>query len=150
MAEPWSASVDGPLDCLVTGGGPAGVTAALYLARFERRFMVVDTEDSRAAWIPKSHNIPVLADGVSGKEILARQREHIASMVRASSGRVRSATGRRPTLTTSVAARATGSCIGPAAHTRNSAALPAATTRSQTAPEPCRNRHGRPARGAQT
>jgi thioredoxin reductase (NADPH) len=63
---------------LVIGGGPAGLTAALYLARFERRFMIVDTGDSRAAWIPTSHNIPVFADGVSGKEVLERQREHIA------------------------------------------------------------------------
>jgi len=78
MAEPWSTSGDGRLDCLVVGGGPAGLTAALYLARFERRFMLVDAGDSRASWIPTSHNIPVFADGVSGKEILARQREHVA------------------------------------------------------------------------
>ena len=29
-------------------------------------------------WIPASHNIPVFADGISGREILDRQREHIA------------------------------------------------------------------------
>ena len=40
-----------PLDCLIVGGGPAGLTAALYLARFARRFMIVDSEQSRAAWI---------------------------------------------------------------------------------------------------
>ena len=78
MAEPWSATEDAPLDCLVVGGGPAGLTAALYLARFERRFVVVDAGDSRANWIPTSHNIPVFADGISGKEILARQLEHVA------------------------------------------------------------------------
>jgi thioredoxin reductase (NADPH) len=64
------------LDCLIFGGGPAGLTAALYLARFNRRFVVVDSGTPRAAWIPTSHNIPVFAEGISGKDILARQREH--------------------------------------------------------------------------
>jgi thioredoxin reductase (NADPH) len=63
---------------LIVGGGPAGLTAALYLARFGRRFMIVDAGDSRASWIPTSHNIPVFADGISGKDILARQRDHLA------------------------------------------------------------------------
>ncbi|MGA4555170.1 NAD(P)/FAD-dependent oxidoreductase [Methylorubrum aminovorans] len=78
MAEPWAVDFDELLDCLIVGGGPAGLTAALYLARFERHFLLVDTGDSRASWIPTSHNIPVFADGISGREILARQREHLA------------------------------------------------------------------------
>jgi thioredoxin reductase (NADPH) len=78
MVEPWSTPADVPLDCLIVGAGPAGLTAALHLARFERRFMIVDAADSRASWIPTSHNIPVFADGLSGKEILERQREHLA------------------------------------------------------------------------
>jgi thioredoxin reductase (NADPH) len=65
------------LDCLVVGGGPAGLTAAIYLARFKRRFAVVDAGEPRAAWIPVSHNIPFFADGIPGPEILARQREHV-------------------------------------------------------------------------
>jgi thioredoxin reductase (NADPH) len=64
------------LDCVVIGGGPAGLTAALYLARFDRRFLVIDHGESRAAWIPESHNIPLLTQGISGREILRRQREH--------------------------------------------------------------------------
>ncbi|KAA0111687.1 NAD(P)/FAD-dependent oxidoreductase [Methylobacterium sp. P1-11] len=78
MAELCTKPADAPLDCLIVGGGPAGLTAALYLARFERRFMVVDAGDSRASWIPISHNVPVFADGLSGKELLERQREHLA------------------------------------------------------------------------
>jgi thioredoxin reductase (NADPH) len=65
------------LDCLVIGGGPAGLTAALYLARFQRHFVVVDGGDSRAAWIPTSHNIPFFEQGIPGPEILARQRASV-------------------------------------------------------------------------
>jgi thioredoxin reductase (NADPH) len=65
------------LDCLIVGGGPAGLTTALYLARFKRRFMVVDSGTPRAAWIPTSHNIPVFAEGISGKDIVARARQNL-------------------------------------------------------------------------
>src|SRR5918993_3095151 len=65
------------LDCLIVGGGPAGLTTALYLARFKRRFAVVDSGTPRAAWIPTSHNIPVFAEGISGKDILARARTNL-------------------------------------------------------------------------
>lgn len=64
------------LDCLIVGGGPAGLTAALYLARFKRRFLVVDAGSPRAAWIPTSHNIPFFAEGIGGPDILARQLDH--------------------------------------------------------------------------
>jgi thioredoxin reductase (NADPH) len=65
-----------PLDCLIIGGGPGGLTAALYLARFKRRAVVVDAGDPRAAWIPRSHNLPMFADGISGKDLLERQQDH--------------------------------------------------------------------------
>jgi len=57
-------------DCLVVGGGPAGLTAALYLARFRRRVLVIDAGKSRAASIPRSHNHPGYADGISGDVLL--------------------------------------------------------------------------------
>jgi thioredoxin reductase (NADPH) len=57
-------------DCLVIGGGPAGLTAALYLARFRRSVLVVDGGLSRAAGIPRSHNYPGFIDGISGETFL--------------------------------------------------------------------------------
>ena len=62
------------LDCLIVGGGPAGLTAAIYLARFRRRAVLVDAGSSRAAWIPISHNHPGFPDGIAGEELLARMR----------------------------------------------------------------------------
>jgi thioredoxin reductase (NADPH) len=53
-------------DCLIIGGGPARLTAAVYLARYRRRIMLFDDGDSRASLIPKSHNYPGFPEGVSG------------------------------------------------------------------------------------
>jgi thioredoxin reductase (NADPH) len=61
-----------PLDCLVVGGGPAGLTAAIYLARFHLSVLVVDDGKSRAGLIPLSHNHPGFPDGIAGSELLAR------------------------------------------------------------------------------
>jgi thioredoxin reductase (NADPH) len=63
-----------PLDCVVIGAGPAGLTAGIYLARFRRNFRVIDGGASRARWIPVSHNHPGFPDGVSGHDLLHRLR----------------------------------------------------------------------------
>jgi thioredoxin reductase (NADPH) len=79
-----------PLDCLVIGAGPAGLTAATYLARFRRKVVVVDAGSSRARWIPASHNCPGFPFGVAGNELLGRYRQHALSFgVSLESGRVR-------------------------------------------------------------
>jgi thioredoxin reductase (NADPH) len=62
------------MDCLVVGAGPGGLTAAIYLARYLRDFLVVDAGASRAAWIPCSHNHAGFPEGVAGPELLARMR----------------------------------------------------------------------------
>jgi thioredoxin reductase (NADPH) len=63
------------LDCLIIGGGPAGLIAAIYLARFRRNVQVIDAGGSRASLIPTSHNYPGFPDGISGGELLSRLRE---------------------------------------------------------------------------
>ena len=66
---------DAPYDCLIVGGGPAGLTAAIYLSRFHLDIRVVDAGDSRAGWIPCSHNHAGYPDGINGKELLRLMRE---------------------------------------------------------------------------
>lgn len=61
-----------PLDCLVIGAGPAGLTAAIYLARFHLRIGVVDAGKSRAAMIPRTRNHAGFPGGISGQDLLAR------------------------------------------------------------------------------
>ena len=63
------------LDCLIIGGGPAGLTAAIYLARFHLDILVVDGGKSRAAWIPCTRNHAGFPDGISGEELLQRMRD---------------------------------------------------------------------------
>jgi thioredoxin reductase (NADPH) len=66
---------DAPWDCAVIGAGPAGLTAATYLARFQRRVVLVDSGSSRAASIPLSRNYPGFPQGISGRELLANMRQ---------------------------------------------------------------------------
>jgi thioredoxin reductase (NADPH) len=62
-------------DVLIVGAGPAGLTAATYLARFRRDVVIIDAGKSRARWIPTSHNCPGFPFGVGGNELLAKLRE---------------------------------------------------------------------------
>src|SRR3954463_12990988 len=62
------------LDCLIVGGGPAGLTAAIYLARYRRKTRLIDSGESRAALIPESHNYPGFR-GIGGPDLLRRLRD---------------------------------------------------------------------------
>src|SRR3954454_799523 len=63
------------IDCLIVGGGPAGLTAAIYLARFHLDILVVDGGKSRASLIPCTRNHAGYPDGIEGKELLRLMRE---------------------------------------------------------------------------
>src|SRR4051812_36957898 len=67
---------DPVLDCLIVGGGAAGVMAAVYLGRFRRRALLVDEGASRLAMIPKSRNVIGFPEGIAGSELLERMRAH--------------------------------------------------------------------------
>lgn len=64
-----------PCDCLIVGGGPAGLTAAIYLARFHVAVTLIDSGHSRAGLIPCSRNHAGFPDGIAGPELLSRMRE---------------------------------------------------------------------------
>lgn len=72
MADPMS---DAGPEILIIGAGPAGLTAATYLARFRRRVLVADGGAPRACWIPVSHNMPGFPQGITGDAILRRMTE---------------------------------------------------------------------------
>lgn len=63
-----------PLDCLIIGGGPAGLTAAIYLGRFHLKVRAIDAGESRAEWIPLSHNHAGYPEGIGGRDLVARMR----------------------------------------------------------------------------
>ncbi|MCG2593239.1 NAD(P)/FAD-dependent oxidoreductase [Ramlibacter sp. XY19] len=66
------------LDCLLIGGGAAGLTAAVYLGRYRRRALVLDAGASRLGWIPRTRNVPGFPDGIEGKELWQRMQQHAA------------------------------------------------------------------------
>ena len=64
-------------DTLIIGGGPGGLTAAIYLRRFTRKVAVFDKGGSRLSLIPVSHNYPGFPEGVAGAELLDSLREQL-------------------------------------------------------------------------
>jgi thioredoxin reductase (NADPH) len=69
---------DEMLDCLIIGGGAAGLMAAVYLGRYRRKVMVVDDGRSRVCMIPVTRNVLGFPEGIAGPELLERMRSHAA------------------------------------------------------------------------
>src|SRR5438128_10024305 len=65
-----SSMTEPDLHCLIVGAGPAGLTAAIYLARFHLKLQVVDAGKSRASLIPCTRNHAGFPDGISGAELI--------------------------------------------------------------------------------
>lgn len=68
-------AVQGELDdCIIIGAGPAGLTAAIYLARFHLSIRLFDSGSSRAAMIPCTRNHAGYPEGIAGRELLGLMR----------------------------------------------------------------------------
>jgi thioredoxin reductase (NADPH) len=57
------------VDCLVVGGGPAGLAAAIQLARLRRSAVVVDDDAGRSLWSQVTRNHLGFPDGVSAADL---------------------------------------------------------------------------------
>jgi thioredoxin reductase (NADPH) len=65
-------------DVIVVGAGPAGLTAALYLARYRRSVLVIHDGNSRALRVPRTHNAPGFPEGIAGPDLIERMIQHAA------------------------------------------------------------------------
>jgi thioredoxin reductase (NADPH) len=65
-------------DVLIVGGGPGGLSAAVYLRRFQRNVLLVDKGHSRLSLIPVTHNYGGFPDGIPGHQLQQRLRDQLA------------------------------------------------------------------------
>ncbi|MEF8777136.1 MAG: NAD(P)/FAD-dependent oxidoreductase [Haloarculaceae archaeon] len=61
----------------VVGGGPAGLTAAMYTTRLGHETVLIDRGGGRAAMMQDVHNVIGVPEAVSGNEFLTTAREQV-------------------------------------------------------------------------
>jgi thioredoxin reductase (NADPH) len=61
--------LDRVFDCIVVGGGPAGLSAAVNLGRMRRSVLVIDDRDGRSLWSQVNRNYLGFPDGIPAAEI---------------------------------------------------------------------------------
>jgi thioredoxin reductase (NADPH) len=77
------------VDCLIVGGGPAGLSAATQLGRLRRSCLIVDDEAGRSLWSQVTRNHLGFPDGVSASELrLLGQRQAVQYGAELRHGRV--------------------------------------------------------------
>ena len=56
-------------DSLVIGGGPAGLSAAIYLARFNRNVLVIDKKEGRSTYPQVNENYLGFPKGIQAMKL---------------------------------------------------------------------------------
>jgi thioredoxin reductase len=68
-----------PLDCIILGGGPAGLAAAVYLGRYLRPTLILDHKKPQTRWHrPIAHNVLGFPAGIHRNQLLDWGRAHVA------------------------------------------------------------------------
>jgi thioredoxin reductase (NADPH) len=68
----------GNWDCIIVGAGPAGLSAAVYMGRFRRRTLVIDSGDGRWSYGQVNENYLGFPRGVSARRLHALGRAQAA------------------------------------------------------------------------
>ncbi|MGW1868345.1 NAD(P)/FAD-dependent oxidoreductase [Streptomyces mauvecolor] len=66
------------VDTIVVGGGPAGLSAAIYLARYNRQVLVFDTGHGRSTHHQTNHNYLGFPDGIPTVDLRKLGQEQLA------------------------------------------------------------------------
>ena len=67
-------------DTLVVGGGPAGLSAGIYLQRYLLSTLIIDKGKARSFWMQELHNYVGLPPETPGRDVLKQGKEHYLSL----------------------------------------------------------------------
>jgi thioredoxin reductase len=67
-------------DCIIIGGGIAGLQAAIQLGRYKHKVLVLDANDGRSVICHSYHNVLGYPDGVSGPELRSIGQKHASRL----------------------------------------------------------------------
>lgn len=67
-------------DCIIIGGGIAGLQAAIQLGRYNHEVLIIDAEDGRSTLCKSYHNILGYPDGISGDELRSLGKKHAENL----------------------------------------------------------------------
>src|SRR5690348_12912539 len=64
-------------DCAIIGGGPAGLSAAVYMGRMRRSVIVIDDREGRSTWHQVNRNYLGFPDGIHASKLREVGREQV-------------------------------------------------------------------------
>ncbi len=67
-------------DALVVGGGPAGLSAGIYLQRYLLSTLIIDKGKARSFWMQELHNYVGLPPETPGRDLLKQGKDHYLSL----------------------------------------------------------------------